>query len=107
MKSVFLLLIIIIIRCKNDFASDKLKIGFSQGLGNHPWRDAMNHSMKIQASLYSDIDLRILKAEGSIKKQTEDIQKMIDDKNDVIIISPIDSKSLIPIIEKLMLKIFL
>ncbi len=99
-----LLLLLLLLGCKNDYASDKLKIGFSQGLGNHPWRDAMNHSMKIQASLYSDIDLRILKAEGSIKKQTEDIQKMIDDKNDVIIISPIDSKSLIPIIEKAYVK---
>lgn len=97
-------LLFLFLGCKNDIGSNKLKIGFSQGLGNHPWREAMNHSMKIQASLYSDIDLRILKAEGSIKKQTEDIQKMIDDKNDVIIISPIDSKSLIPIIEKAYVK---
>ena len=95
-----LLFSLLFLGCKNDIGSNKLKIGFSQGLGNHPWRDAMNHSMKIQASLYSDIELKILKAEGSIKKQTEDIQKMIDEKNDIIIISPIDSKSLIPIIEK-------
>lgn len=80
--------------------SDKLKVGFSQGLGNHPWRDAMNHSMKIQASLYSDINLEISKAEGSVKKQIADIQKMMDDQKEIIIISPIDSKSLIPIIEK-------
>ena len=69
-----LLFSLLFLGCKNDIGSNKLKIGFSQGLGNHPWRDAMNHSMKIQASLYSDIELKILKAEGSIKKQTEDIQ---------------------------------
>lgn len=104
MKSLSILfysiLLSLLLGCKNDIGTDKLKIGFSQGLGNHPWREAMNHSMQIQASLYSDIELKILKADGSIKKQTDDIQKMIDEKNDVIIISPIDSKSLIPIIEK-------
>ncbi len=86
--------------CSDKQSSDQLKIGFSQGLGNHPWRDAMNHSMEIQASLHPDLDLKILKASGSAQKQISDIQKMIDDKNDIIIISPVDSKSLIPIVEK-------
>ncbi|MBM7420249.1 MULTISPECIES: substrate-binding domain-containing protein [Chryseobacterium] len=90
----------IFLGCSNDKDSDKLKIGFSQGLGNHPWRDAMNHSMKIQASLHSDLDLHIMKAEKSVQKQISDIQKMIEAKTDIIIISPIDSYSLVSIIEK-------
>ncbi|MCT2406078.1 substrate-binding domain-containing protein [Chryseobacterium antibioticum] len=77
-----------------------MRIGFSQGLGNHPWRDAMNHSMQIQASLHPNIDLTVMKADKSVKKQIADIQKMIDGKADIIIISPIDSQSLVPIVEK-------
>ena len=49
--------------------SEQIEIGFSQGLGNHPWREAMNHSMEIQASLHSDVNLTIFKAENSVKKQ--------------------------------------
>ncbi|ROI03246.1 helix-turn-helix domain-containing protein [Chryseobacterium sp. G0240] len=96
----FILLLNIFSGCSQDTEADKLKIGFSQGLGNHPWREAMNHSMEIQASLYSEVDLNIQKANGSVQKQISDIQKMIDQNISIIIISPIDSKSLVPIVEK-------
>ncbi|MCT3897449.1 substrate-binding domain-containing protein [Elizabethkingia anophelis] len=81
-------------------SSENIFIGFSQGLGGHPWRESMNHSMEIQASLHSEVQLEIQKADGSVKKQIHDIQKMIAEKVDVIIISPIDPKSLVPFIEK-------
>lgn len=85
-----LFLLLIILSACNDVSekSDKISIGFSQGLGNHPWRQSMNHSMAIQASLHSEVDLNISKADGSIKKQINDIQTMIDSGVDVIIISP-------------------
>jgi len=95
------LMLIALSACKNDSGkSDKINIGFSQGLGNHPWRQSMNHAMEIQASLHSEVQLSISKAEGSVKKQIQDIQKMIDSRVDVIIISPIESNSLIPVVEK-------
>lgn len=99
-KLFLIFLISLLSGCDNDVNPDKLKIGFSQGVGHHPYRVAMNHSMKIQASLHPEIDLTITKAEGSVKKQISDIQKMIDDQSDVIIISPIDSKSIVKITEK-------
>lgn len=93
--------LMILSACKNDSEkSDKINIGFSQGLGNHPWRQAMNHAMEIQASLHSEVQLSISKAEGSVKKQIEDIQEMIDSRVDIIIISPIEPNSLIPLVEK-------
>lgn len=93
--------LMILSACKNDSGkSDKINIGFSQGLGNHPWRQAMNHAMEIQASLHSEVQLSISKAEGSVKKQIQDIQKMIDSRVDIIIISPIEPNSLIPLVEK-------
>lgn len=99
--TVLFLLLMILHGCKDaSTKSDKINIGFSQGLGNHPWRQAMNHSMEIQASLHSEVQLSISKAEGSVKKQIEDIQKMIDSRVDIIIISPIEPNSLIPIVEK-------
>ena len=99
--SATLFILLILSACKNDSEkSDKINIGFSQGLGSHPWRQSMNHAMEIQASLHSEVQLSISKAEGSVKKQIQDIQKMIDSRVDIIIISPIEPNSLIPLVEK-------
>jgi signal transduction histidine kinase/DNA-binding response OmpR family regulator len=100
-RMLFLLFFLVFYSCKKSQETpDKISIGFSQGLGNHPWRSAMNHSMEIQASLHSEVDLSIYKAENSVKKQVHDIEKMIINKVDVIIISPIDPQSLLPVVEK-------
>ena len=94
-------LLIVVSACKDTSGkSGRISIGFSQGLGNHPWRQSMNHAMEIQASLHSEVELNISKAEGSVKKQIRDIQKMIDHHADIIIISPIDPNSLVPVVEK-------
>ena len=79
---------------------DRLNVGFSQGLGSHPWRSEMNHAMEIQASLHSDVDLKIYKADGSIKQQIRDIERMMNDGTDVIIISAINPDSLVAIVSK-------
>lgn len=98
---IWLLSLIILSACKDaGERSDKINIGFSQGLGNHPWRQSMNHSMEIQASLHSEVELHISKAEGSVRKQVQDIQTMIGRGVDIIIISPIDPNSLVPVVEK-------
>ena len=95
------LLLLILSACKeSQHSSSQINIGFAQGLGNHPWRQAMNHAMEIQASLHSDVNLTISKADGSIKKQINDIQKMIDDNLDIIIISPLDPNALVPVVER-------
>lgn len=93
-------IIAVLISCSETIEEKRINIGFSQGLGGHPWREAMNHSMEVQASLYSNIDLNIQKAEGVVQKQVEDIRSMIDNKVDVIIISPIEPDTLVPIIEE-------
>lgn len=103
MGKVFLwILLLLMLTCKEEGRnkSEKIVIGFSQGLGNHPWRDAMNHSMEIQASLHSNVNLTIFKAENSVKKQIADIEKMINDNVDAIIISPIEPDLIVPIVKK-------
>lgn len=84
----------------NNPEPNKIRIGFSQGLGNHPFRESMNHTMEIQASLHKNVDLEIRKAENDMKRQIADINKMISEKKDVIIISPIDLQLLVPVIER-------
>jgi signal transduction histidine kinase/DNA-binding response OmpR family regulator len=64
----------------------------------------MNHEMTVEASLHSGVDLTIYNANRKVKKQIQDIEKMIQDKKDIIIVSPFESDSIVPVIEKAVLK---
>ncbi len=79
---------------------DSVSIGFSQSVGDDIWRTSMNHAMEVEASLHPGINLTIYNANRQASKQISDIQKFIDNKVDVIIISPFESDSIVPVIEK-------
>lgn len=85
--------------CKSE-ETNSYKIGFSQTGLDDDWRKSMNQSMKIQAEFYPDIELEILDGEDNIDKQINDIKKLIQDRVDVLIVSPIQSKPITPIVEE-------
>ncbi|PKQ45358.1 substrate-binding domain-containing protein [Confluentibacter flavum] len=100
-KFIILIGFVLFVSCKNDGESKRYKIGFSQCLSDNMWRDAMNHSMQIQASLLQDsLTLEIFEANGNIQKQINQIEKMIQDNYDLIIISPNEPDRVVPVIEK-------
>ena len=78
----------------------KISIGFSQSIDYDIWRKSMDHSMEVEAALHPEVKLIIRNANRSSKKQIHDIEKFIADKVDVIIVSPFESDSIIPVIEK-------
>lgn len=78
----------------------EISIGFSQSVGNDLWRVSMNHAMEVEAALHPNVNLTIHNAHHQAKKQILDIEKFIDNKVDVIIISPFESDSIVPVIEK-------
>lgn len=77
-----------------------ITIGVSQAMSTDDWRQQMNRSMKVEASLRPDMHLEISDAKNSITKQVEDIESFIAKKVDVIIVSPIQSKPLTAVVEK-------
>ncbi|TDD99356.1 substrate-binding domain-containing protein [Flavobacterium cellulosilyticum] len=78
-----------------------ISIGFSQSISEEDnWRKSMDNTMKVEASLHPEIDLTIYNANGSTKKQIEDIEKMIEKRVDVLIVAPYGSDSIVPVIEK-------
>ena len=83
-----------------DDEKDKIAIGFSQSIDNDIWRKSMDHAMEVEASLHPEVKLTIYNANRQAKKQIHDIEKFIADKVDVIIVSPFESDSIIPVIEK-------
>ncbi len=86
--------------CKLDDDKAKIAIGFSQSIDYDIWRKSMDHAMEVEASLHPEVKLTIYNANRHAKKQIRDIEKFIVDKVDVIIVSPFESDSIIPVIEK-------
>lgn len=104
-KKHFLILFVVglmltFLSCSNNSEDTKIRIGFSQCIDNHPWRDAMNHSMSIQASLYPEIDLTIYEAHNEALLQIDHVEKMIEAQMDLIIVSPLDPDKIAPVISK-------
>ncbi len=86
--------------CKPNNEQYIYKIGFSQTGFADDWRKAMNQSMQIQAAFNPNIDLKILDGEDNAEKQIKDIEQLIKEKVDVLIVSPVKSKPITPIVEK-------
>ena len=87
--------------CKyGDEDKAKISIGFSQCIDQDIWRKSMDHAMEVEASLHPEVHLTIYNANRKANKQISDIEKFINDNVDVIIISPYESDSIVPVIEK-------
>ncbi|MBA0884500.1 substrate-binding domain-containing protein [Flavobacterium undicola] len=87
--------------CKSsEEDKEELSIGFSQCINQDVWRISMNHEMTVEASLHPEVNLKIYNANRKVKKQIQDIERMIQNNVDVIIVSPFESDSIVPVIEK-------
>lgn len=100
-KFCFLVVVVFVLNsCKSDSDIDKITIGFSQSIDHDIWRASMNHAMEVEAALHPEVNLKIRNANRQSKKQIEDVEKFIEEKVDVIIVSAFESDSIIPVLEK-------
>ena len=89
-----------LVSCTDQTSNVKIRIGFSQAFSGHPFRNEMNHAMRLQASLNDNIELTIKEAKGDIEKQKDDLQQMIKNRFDAIIVSPIDPEMVVQEVEQ-------
>ncbi|MEN3324754.1 substrate-binding domain-containing protein [Mariniflexile soesokkakense] len=92
--------LIFVFGCSNTSETEKYTIGFSQTGISDEWRKSMNQAMEIQAGFYPELELKILDSEDDIDNQLKDIEQLISEKIDILIVSPIKSKPITPIVEK-------
>lgn len=90
----------ILLGCNGKPEVKTYKIGFSQTGFNDEWRRAMNQSMEIQVGFHPELELSILNGEDRVEKQLADIEKLFKQGIDLLIVSPVISKSITPIVEK-------
>ena len=101
-KLILLLISCAAVSCNQQEDRENYLIGFSQAMTTDNWRKEMNRSMMIETSLHPELSLKVLDAAGSIEKQIDDIDQFIDQRVDVLIVSPIQSAPITPVIEKAM-----
>ena len=101
-NSLFLLLIISCCACNNnESVSKKFKIGFAQAQGGDNWRETMLGEMKREVSFHNNIEFIIKDAQANSKTQKEQIQELINQKIDLLIVSPHEVLPLSPLLEKI------
>ncbi|MEB8347013.1 substrate-binding domain-containing protein [Flavobacteriaceae bacterium KMM 6898] len=102
-KYIFSLLFLFMVccfSCNSDRDQNEIKIGFAQAMSKDDWRRSMNSTMKLQASLEPRIYLKIADANYDVATQIKQVEQFIADQYDVIIISPIQSKPITPVVNR-------
>ena len=99
--SLFLIIILILGCNKKD--TEFYRIGFSQAMSDDKWRISMNDDILDAALLDPKIELIYSDAENNVENQIQQIETFIKDSLDLIILSPIKTKALSPVVEKAIL----
>lgn len=104
MKKAYLILILLTLlyscfSCKGRDGKEKVVIGVSQ-CSDDLWRQRMNTEMLLEASSYENMELVIKTVKDDTRKQIKDIEELINQKVDLLVISPNESTAITPIIQK-------
>ena len=75
-------------------------IGFSQLAFDDPWRVAFNNQMNKAAGKFSDFKLVTVNAQRDSAKQVADVENLVQQKIDLLIISPNEAAPLTTIVKK-------
>jgi len=88
--------------CTDKPEQNDLEIGFSQAMTTDNWRKEMNRAMNVEASMHPGLKLEIKDAQNDVSRQIAQIEDFIEKGVDVLIVSPIQSVPITPVIEKAM-----
>lgn len=86
-----LFLSLVIVGCTNQEKEKKFVIGVSQCMLDDAWRQAMVKEMRIEASNYDNLEIIVKDGNSNNNTQIRQIKELIDEKVDVLIISPFQS----------------
>ena len=81
-------------------SKEKYKVGFSQCTTGDDWRKSMHREMMIELAFYPDFELVIKDANDNSKQQIRDIRQLLEEKIDLLIVSPNESEPITPIVEE-------
>lgn len=86
--------------CQPTTSPKTYRIGFSQRTGADTWRKTMLASMNRELSFNHDVEFLLKDANGRSEQQVKQIQELMDQKVDLLIVSPNAAQPITPIVEK-------
>ncbi len=78
----------------------KLVIAFSQCTNEDEWRRNMLREMERELSFYPEVNFVFENAHNDVQEQIADIEKLLETPIDLLIVSPLESDALTPVVEK-------
>jgi signal transduction histidine kinase/CheY-like chemotaxis protein len=103
-KNILLFFIIpLLFGCSESISPNPNKkyfVGFSQCARDDVWHQAINYEMMLEVALHPNLELLTLLAQDDTQKQIADIEYLINQKIDLLIVSPNEAESITPIVEK-------
>ncbi len=99
MRNIFTILLACILLTACHTKDQKYTIGISQCADGF-WRWQMNEEMFREAILNSDVSYTLLISNDDSQQQIADIERLMAEGVDALIVSPNNSKDLVPVIEK-------
>lgn len=95
-----LFLLCFLVGCDRGDKEKKYVIGISQCMLDDAWRQEMIREVQIEASNYDNIQLVIKDADSNNERQIKQIRELINQKVDVLIISPFQSEPITEVAEE-------
>lgn len=103
LRVILITAVLLSISCENNKSQNQnYTIGFSQAMTTDNWRRDMNRAMQVEASMHPELNLEIRDAGNSVQKQIEQIEGFIENNVDILIVSPIQSVPITPVIDRAM-----
>ncbi|MFB9863174.1 hybrid sensor histidine kinase/response regulator transcription factor [Rufibacter immobilis] len=86
--------------CRQEEESIKYTIGFSQCTEGDAWRKAMHKEMEREASFHPELSLQIKDGKNSSATQVKQIREFIEQKVDLLIVSPNETEPITQVVEE-------
>lgn len=86
--------------CHSLEEEKKYVIGVSQCMLNDAWRQAMVKEMQLEATNYDNIEIIVKDAHSDNDTQIQQIRELMDEKVDILIISPFQSQPITAVAEE-------
>ncbi|WP_162052244.1 hybrid sensor histidine kinase/response regulator transcription factor [Pontibacter pamirensis] len=100
LQVIFLFMLTFFFCCSEAKKEEEITVGFSQPTEGDAWRKAMHKEMEREVSFHPEIDLQVKDAKNSSAKQIEHINEFINQRVDLLVVSPNEAEPITPVVEK-------
>ena len=95
-----IILLILLPACNENDQQERFVIGFSQCVESDAWRKTMLEEMKRELSFHPSVEFIYKEADGNSETQISQVKELLDQRVDILIISPNEADPLTPIVEQ-------